>query len=376
MAKTKKPAKAKEPIRIRFKTLANGNQSIYLDYYKEGQRQYEFLKLYVVPVQTPFDKLQNEQVLKAANAIKSQRIVELANGAAGLKQTKEKMLLVDLIDAFVEKHVKEKTTINQPNALFNLIQLYSPTATLNDVDTSFCIGLTDFLVNTYKRQNGQPLKDTSVKSYLSMFSAALNFAVRSGYLDSNPFLKLDKSDKIKPRQNERVYLDIEEIKALINTNCKYEATKRAFLFSCFCGLRFSDIKKLTWGDIQTGTDGVICSVQQQKTGVMNYLPLSSEALKWLPTRAADGEKVFIDLKALNWVQKNINKWVLAAGIKKHVTFHSARHTFATMLLTLDADLYTVSKLLGHTDIKTTQIYAKIVDKKKQNAVNLVNGIFE
>ena len=71
----------------------------------------------------------------------------------------------------------------------------------------------------------------------------------------------------------------------------------------------------------------------------------------------------------------LRKWASEAGITKHLTFHTARHTFATMMLTLGADLYTTSKLLGHTDVATTQIYAKIVDKKKDEAVNLVNGIF-
>lgn len=375
MAKTKKPIKAKEPIKIRYKQLANGNQSIYLDYYKDGRRQYEFLKLYIVPVKTTFDKLQNDEVLKSANAIKSQRIIELANGLAGLKQTKEKMLLADFMEVFIKRHLTEKTAAKQPNAIGKLLYRYQPKARLCDVDVEFCTGFFDFLVNTYKKKNGQPLKDTTIKSYATMFSAALNYAVRKDYIVNNPFLKLEKGDKITPRQTEREYLDINEIKALINTPCKSEITRRAFLFSCFCGLRYSDIKKLTWKDIKTGIDGVVCNVQQQKTGVMNYLPLSTEALKWLPKRANDDERIF-ELQEYSRIEAHIKKWILAAGIKKHVTFHTARHTFATMFLTLGADVYTVSKLLGHTNIQTTQIYAKIIDKKKQEAVNLANGIFD
>ncbi len=375
MAKTKKPIKAKEPIKIRYKQLANGNQSIYLDYYKDGRRQYEFLKLYIVPVKTTFDKLQNDEVLKSANAIKSQRIIELANGLAGLKQTKEKMLLADFMEVFIKRHLTEKTAAKQPNAIGKLLYRYQHKARLCDVDVEFCTGFFDFLVNTYKKKNGQPLKDTTIKSYATMFNAALNYAVRKDYIVNNPFLKLEKGDKITPRQTEREYLDINEIKALINTPCKSEITRRAFLFSCFCGLRYSDIKKLTWKDIRTGIDGVVCNVQQQKTGIMNYLPLSTEALKWLPNRASDDERIF-ELQEYSRIEAHIKKWILAAGIKKHVTFHTARHTFATMFLTLGADVYTVSKLLGHTNIQTTQIYAKIIDKKKQEAVNLANGIFD
>ena len=72
----------------------------------------------------------------------------------------------------------------------------------------------------------------------------------------------------------------------------------------------------------------------------------------------------------------LKPWAVKAGITKHFTFHTARHTFATMMLTLGADLYTVSKLLGHTSVKMTQVYAKIVNKKKDDAVNLTNGLFD
>ncbi len=71
----------------------------------------------------------------------------------------------------------------------------------------------------------------------------------------------------------------------------------------------------------------------------------------------------------------IAAWAKAAGITKHITHHTSRHTFATMMLTLGADLYTTSKLLGHADVKMTQVYAKIVNRKKDEVVNLVNGLF-
>ena len=71
------------------------------------------------------------------------------------------------------------------------------------------------------------------------------------------------------------------------------------------------------------------------------------------------------------VNPQLRKWAKMADVNKHITFHSARHTFATMLLTLGVDLYVVSKLLGHANVKTTQIYAKIVDQKKQEAVDKI-----
>ena len=147
--------------------------------------------------------------------------------------------------------------------------------------------------------------------------------------------------------------------------------------SCFCGLRFSDIKGLKWESIFCDSGQYRLQVVMQKTKAPIYLPLSSEALKWLPMRNGKGadEKVF-SLPSNARVNDLIKPWAEAAGITKHFTFHTARHTFATMMLTLGADLYTTSKLLGHTDVRMTQVYAKIVNKKKDEAVNLVNGLFD
>lgn len=108
-----------------------------------------------------------------------------------------------------------------------------------------------------------------------------------------------------------------------------------------------------------------------------YLPLSQQAMKWLPERgdAKDEDKVF-DLPSESRICIILDKWAKAAGITKHVTYHVSRHSFATMMLTLDVDIYTTSKLLGHKNIATTQIYAKIIDQKKDEAVNRVNDIFK
>lgn len=86
--------------------------------------------------------------------------------------------------------------------------------------------------------------------------------------------------------------------------------------------------------------------------------------------------VFPDLKSLHTINRHLAAWSLKAGIKKHVTFHTARHTFGTMMITLGADLYTTSKLMRHSRTTTTEIYAKIVDKKKDEAMGLIDKFFD
>jgi integrase len=143
-----------------------------------------------------------------------------------------------------------------------------------------------------------------------------------------------------------------------------------------CGLRWSDINALKWGDLQTNGEEWRLEIRMIKTRELLYLPLNNVAKNFLPEQGEkDSTDYIFALPTLDCAENTIKQWVEDAGIDKHVTFHCARHTFATLMLTQGADLYTTSKLLGHTDVKTTQIYAKIVDAKKAEAVNLLNGIF-
>ena len=174
----------------------------------------------------------------------------------------------------------------------------------------------------------------------------------------------------------RSYMTIEEVRSLIATPMQNEGVKSAYLFSCFCGLRISDIIGLQWKDVFIDNGQYRLAVAMQKTKEPIYLPLSNEALKWMPER---GEKTsedhVFDLPSPTMINTLLKPWAKAAGIDKRFSFHTSRHTFATMMLTLGADLYTTSKLLGHANVKTTQIYAKIVDSKKVEAVNLVDNVF-
>jgi integrase len=179
----------------------------------------------------------------------------------------------------------------------------------------------------------------------------------------------------KNTPNERVYLTADELRKLIATKCKREDVRNAFLFCCMCGLRWSDVSTLKWEDIHADGDEWKIEKRMIKTSELLYLPLSKEAKNYLPSKELkESSELVFTLPTLWATERIITDWVKEAKITKHVTFHCARHTFATMMLTQGADLYTTSKLLGHTSVKTTEIYAKIVDQKKVEAVNLLNGL--
>ncbi len=395
MAKQKQTAKLKEPVRIRFKQLSNGNQSIYLDYYtgdvirKEnyvgGKRKYEFLKLYLIPERTREDKAKNEATLALAKAIQSKRIVEVQNDAHGFQNTnKSRVNLLDYLEN-IGKQSAEQGSRNYARTVLNTVRALrlfrGDYIAFRDVDKEFLSEFTDYLRQMPKAskygvlKTGGRLSNNSVVSYYGTLRTAINRAYKEGIITVNPTKEFDFASKVRQEPSRREYLTIDELKTLINTECRHEIVKRAFLFSCLCGLRVSDIRKLRWCDLQRSGGRVRIEITMQKTKEPLYLPISDEALKWLPERgeANDGDFIF-PLTHEGTVNDTLQHWAKVAGITKHISFHVARHTHATMILTLGADLYTVSKLLGHKNIATTQIYAKIVDKKKEEAIGLIPNL--
>ena len=395
MAKQKQTVKLKELVRIRFKQLSNGNQSIYLEYYtgdvirKEnyvgGKRKYEFLKLYLIPERTREDKAKNEVTLALAKAIQSKRIVEVQNDAHGFQNTnKSRVNLLDYLEN-IGKQSAEQGSRNYARTVLNTVRALrlfrGDYIAFRDVDKEFLSEFTDYLRQMPKAskygvlKTGGRLSNNSVVSYYGTLRTAINRAYKEGIITVNPTKEFDFASKVRQEPSRREYLTLDELKTLINTECRHEIVKRAFLFSCLCGLRVSDIRKLRWCDLQRSGGRVRIEITMQKTKEPLYLPISDEALKWLPERGeANGSDFIFPLTHEGTVNDTLQHWAKVAGITKHISFHVSRHTHATMMLTLGADLYTVSKLLGHKNIATTQIYAKIVDKKKEEAIGLIPNL--
>jgi integrase len=388
MSNKKRPLKVKEPIKIRFKTLKNGNKSIYLAFWNAttNKWEYEFLKnLYIVPELTPIDKSENKRVLALANTIKAQKVVELQSATHGFKNSgiRAQMNVVEYIARLAQKKRvagSKRGIWHNYNALARHVEDYSGAkTTFKKIDKAYCLGFIEHIKAAASWYDStKPLGDNTKHSYIKLFTTVLNAAVTDDILTSNPLNHIKSELKPKKKRTERCFLTIDEVRALARTECYTPEVKRAFLFSCFSGLRFSDVAALTWQKIETGNNGDrYIKYTQKKTDKPEYLPLNTEALKFIGERgtATDTDKVFARLPQNKYCNIVLNEWTGAAGITtKHVTFHVARHTAATMILSLGGAIETVSKILGHSEIRTTQIYAKILDKNVSEAVHRLDGI--
>lgn len=375
----KRNSKSKEPVRIRFKKLANGSVSVYLAINVNGRRTYDYLKLYLVPETDQAAKLQNKQTMEAVYAIKAQRILQITNGTAGIKKDlRNKMRLVDWLKIYQDRQVNKgkRGAKRWVRTMIFVIEGYDggKDATLADIDHQWLTDFMIYLMNDYVTYKKTKLTNGTVDNYLRCLKAAFNVAVEEGIMPTNPMLALDRSH-LKGTTYEREFLSVEEVKKLIDTPCRRPDIKGAFLFSCFCGLRISDVRSLQWKHVVTTGEKMYLKITQFKTRRPLTIPLSRQAIKWMPERADAGEDDYI-FPPLSKNMTVLDDWAKEAGIKKHVTFHVSRHTFATMELTMGADIYTTSKLLGHTSVATTQIYAKVINSKKEEAVSLLDGAFE
>ena len=234
------------------------------------------------------------------------------------------------------------------------------------------------LLKLYSHGKPIPFKTISVK-FLEDFKMFLLAApqgkagVRQAFIDE--YLTVDISSKVNGIQAQdalREVLNMEEVKKLAKTPCKSDILRRASFFSIMTGLRHCDIQSLTWGRLQYLNNSWQIVKMQDKTDVPEYHPISDQAYELCGERRDPDRLVFEGLQDPSWINRPVKKWIEAAGITKHITFHCFRHSFATLQLENGTGLYTIQKLLGHKNIRTTQIYAHMIDSAKVKAANSIH----
>lgn len=358
-------------------TLRKRNQgkqiSLYLDYYEKGRRKTESLKLYLDPnPKTKTAKDLNKHTLQLAESIRAKRLLEIQNGRYGFdSKAKLDASFYRYVEHLTQKRFKSEGNYGNWDSMLKHLKKYMVTdKPFHEIDRSFVQGFKDYLDDSATRKNKKQLSQNSKYSYFNKFRAAIKQAVKDGILSTNPTIGVTSFNQSEPQ---REFLTLEELQQLASIECDLPELKSAFLFSCLTGLRWSDIEKLVWSEIQhSDSMGYYIRFRQKKTQGVETLPISEEAYTLLGEKNTDNTPVFANLKYSAWHNSKLREWVLKAEIHKHITFHSARHTYATLQLTLGTDIYTVSKLLGHKELKTTQIYAKVIDHKKREAANKIS----
>ena len=351
-------------VKLRKRALPSGKVQLYLDVYQSGSRHTEALGMYLNG-----DRESNKELMQLAQQIRTKRELELQADTNGLVPSfKRKTSFIAFYRALVEKKTSPNTRMSWNNALKHFIDCLGDAVTFANLSKE--------QLQKFKSYLNNQVSVNSSQIYFARIKTALYQAVKDGIIPANPaaFITIKKEEHLP------VYLTIEEVRALAAAPCANENVKTAFLFSCFTGMRYSDVVALTWKKVK----GERVEFTQQKTKTPGFIPLSAEA-KLILERQRNAEKssriekvfhsgaVFF-LPRQSVVDKQLKAWGRAAGIEKQMSFHKARHTFATLSLTAGVDIYTTSKLLGHKNLQTTQIYAQVIDEKKRQAVAMLPRI--
>lgn len=320
MNRIKQKERIKEPVKIRTKILANGNRSLYLDTYDKGKRTYEFLRLYLIPEKTAADKEANAATMRAATAIKAKRILTIVNGKGEIKNQSSGLSLEEWINHIIKvKNCQRSVScIRLMKRLAKHLNKYRRSLRLDDADREFCIGFADYLRSASALNAEKPLMPATQFELLNALSIALNEAVRAGVIHANPMRMLNTSERIKKPESSREYLTPQELKTIIRISSDNIAAGddvAAFLFCCFCGLRYSDVSCLTWGNIVDTERGKMIITTMKKTRRRIEIPISRMAANFLPSPGEQNDNVFTLPPYYTTIRK-LKKIALAAGIKK------------------------------------------------------------
>ena len=348
-------------VTVRQRAIRNDKISLYLDYYpavrnpetmQMSRREYLGIYIYAHP-KNEMEREFNNDMLNKAEAIRCIRVQSLINEEFGFLD-KHKMK-ADFLAYFAKMTRSKDQKWKVVYAHFS-----------NFVQGKCSFGEVSVDAKQLKHTRHK-VSLNSAAGYYSTFRGLLKIAYRDKLLreNINDFL-----DKIECQDVKKEYLTLDEVKQLAATPCDIPVLKAASLFSCLTGLRISDIMNLQWSDFGIAPDHGYCiRIRTQKTKTEATLPISHEAFE-LCGEVGTG-KVFKGLSRsmINYPLKN---WLKQAKINKHITFHCFRHSFATIQIAAGTDIYTVSKMLTHRNVSTTQIYAELVSEKKRESANKIS----
>lgn len=387
----KNDTKVTDNPKLKQKKLSDGNFSLYLDYYlgrvnvrddvtgeiiSKVQRKREFLHLTLLAApRTPIERQQNKETLLLAQKIRFEREQEMKESVHGYRLKKEREInFLDYFQAYINAYTKKdirmvQIALNRFRDFLNDTPQYNKFALRvkpEQLTRDMMIAFAEYLQN---RSVGE-----GAKSIYQRFKKVINYAIEHDVIAKNPCTGV--AIKVDDQILRKEILSLEEIQALINTHYDNENPniRRAFILCLYCGLRFCDVKDLTFNNVDYSNK--LLKFEQNKTrGHSNnsgvVIPLNDGLISLIgePPQDAKGETLIFPLPSYEMCLKALKRWVKRAGINKHISWHCARHSFAVNILNNGANIKTVASLLGHSGLKHTEKYTRAVDKLKEEAIN-------
>lgn len=398
--------KSKDNPRLEQRLLADGQISLYLEYYLGRQsepvldeagdpvlydsgkmkgkpkfkvshiRRKENLNLYLVAnPRTPLERQQNKETLELAKKIRFEKGQQLLESVEGYRLKKDRDInFLDYFQSYIDSYTKKdirmldialsrfKDFLKETPEYNKFMKRIKPEQITRDMVEAY----TEYLQT---RSVGE-----GAKSIYARFKKVIKYAVEHDVMAKNPCVGI--VIKVDEQQLKKDVLSMDEIQTLIATHYEHENPniRRAFIFCLYCGLRFCDVKDLTFKNVDYSNK--LLRFEQNKTkghsaksGVV--IPLNDGLLKLIgePTDSGNRDEVIFPLPTYEACLKAVGRWVKRAGIEKHISWHCARHSFAVNILNNGANIKTVASLLGHSGLKHTEKYTRAIDSLKQEAIN-------
>lgn len=330
-----------------LKRKTKSGYSLYLDYVVNGKRKQERTGFVLLNGKDERTRDLNRIARVKFEHIKAVRQREIIEQMAlqPLPVARQKINFFE----YFEKQIGFRPNVNRGKATLKRLQQFYPATQLPITE------ITEDFLNRFGAYLTSELEGETPHCYFKYLKQVIKKATKEKLFSLNPSLDVRVSKKLG---TPKVALDFEEIKMLYNAECPNEIVKRAFVFSCYTGLRYCDVSKLTWKNI---TSDNFLHVVQSKTKHVIKSPLNEAAFLMCGDRKDDDALIF-PLPTDQGTNKNIKKWAKNAGIDKKITFHCARHSFGTNLYSQSKDLLITAKAMGHKSLKETPRYISRVEE--------------
>jgi integrase len=370
-------------IKIRLRKLNEGF-SLYLDLFKRGIRERQWTKIKLSGKEV--DWIEDKEKIKYVQHLRNEKEKQLyqKQNNFSLDNLSSNITILDYhkkITATKKPETIGKWKVSYKRLKEFLIKYYSENIYIKEVENNRTISkeYADFL------EKCNEIKKITANGYFKIYNGLLNQAVKDGLILINPA----KHINITYEETKKEFLSVEELKRLEKTECPRKQIRNAFLFACYTGFRLSDIKNMKFSDIENinniskekfssvGVTEKQLTIKMQKTKKYVSVPIISKAMDILEEQKEiqNGDQIFT-LYHNSWLGDKLKIWFARAGIEKRITFHSARHTFVTLLISSGVDIYTVSKLCGHSSVQVTEkAYANLIDSKRFGEMGKFSYLF-